>query len=203
MFVSLLSVNSRLKDRGAANRRSKPFGPVTRTALCVRHGNDLNFAWQFAEDDEIGIMVQDHSARPTQIRCANRGRFPQDAECIPKFRIKPYRGRLAPDSVPFECALYLGPGSWVNLDRLHPRFLAGILASISAITSSSGIISTAPESISSRRRLISLSQAASISASGSLFSLIRRLSTSQSSSSGGNWSASSRIFCALGLIGRL
>lgn len=68
MFVSLLSVNSRLKDRGAANRRSKPFGPVTRTALCVRHGNDLNFARKFAEYDRKGIAIKHNPPRPMNIR---------------------------------------------------------------------------------------------------------------------------------------
>ncbi len=48
-------------------RRLKAAGPITRTALCVANGNDLNLAWRFVEDDRKGIAIKHNSPRSMKI----------------------------------------------------------------------------------------------------------------------------------------
>jgi hypothetical protein len=155
-------------------RRLKTLGPVAGTALGLGYGDNLYLAWKIPENDEKWLPAQHHTTRPVQVTNTHLGISSQGAECISKFRIKGQRRGLASRPVPCKRPISLSLCFGVDLSGPHPRCFAGIRASIRASMSSSGAISTAPESISLSRRLISPSHAASISAAEAVSGSSRR-----------------------------
>src|ERR1035437_3040005 len=136
--------------------------PIARTPFGVGDRDDLNFAGKLAENNKEWVPLENDSPRPLQIRHRNVRSLLQPAESSSKFRIEAQRSRLASRPQILKSSVCFGLGLRVDMNGLHRRCLARVRASIRAITSSSGTSFTAPESISSSRRLISPSQAVSI-----------------------------------------
>src|SRR5580658_3922094 len=159
--------------------------PVTRAALGVRDGDDFNCAWKFAVNNEVRITIKQNAPCAVEIRCEKSRRFTQGTVGGVELFVEFERGYGALASVVPKCRICLGSRIRVKPIGFHlcsATCLSSSLrrAFISARTTLPGIIFTAPESISSRRRLISSPQVASISAAEGFSSSGPMLSRSDS-----------------------
>jgi hypothetical protein len=197
--------SARGKMRGPSGVRSlylEAFSPIAGTTLGVGNGDDLDFVQAFAEDHRERKAPDDYAAGAVQVLRANLRSFTQLRESCLKLNGKIQASHSTSAPVPINCFAGFRFGFRVVLKWLHSRCLLAIWASRSARNSSCGIIFTAPESISSRRRLISSDHEASISEAESSSSA-ESTSCWSISPMAGKRRASSRSFCAFGLIGRL
>lgn len=132
-------------------------------------GDDLNVVQALAKNDRKWIAVEDQSLCSVKVWSEKTRVSADSIKGWDQFFVKPIRSLKALAEIPRVSRFNLGLGQMMVRERFHLRRRARAsgdkLFSILPMTSSPGISSTAPESISSRRRLISSPQAASISAS--------------------------------------
>src|SRR5271166_506697 len=140
------------------------FGPIAGAALRVSNCDDLDIVRALAENDKIRKSVEENAAGAVQERRAGIWSFAQARKS--GFELISEIQRRRSTSTPIEVNRFpgFGLGFRVIFECLHALRLLAICASRSARNSSCETILTAPESISSRRRLISSSQADSTSA---------------------------------------